>query len=42
VLRFHGPATRRFNRDINEKKQITDETDKKLRDALKAFNLTWQ
>jgi F-type H+/Na+-transporting ATPase subunit alpha len=42
VLRYIETSYPEINRDINEKKQITDETDKKLRDALKAFNLTWQ
>jgi F-type H+/Na+-transporting ATPase subunit alpha len=42
VLRFVETSYPEINRDILEKNQITPETDARLRDALQAFNLTWQ
>jgi F-type H+/Na+-transporting ATPase subunit alpha len=42
VLRFIESSYPEINRDIVEKKQIAPETEAKLRDALQAFNLTWQ
>jgi F-type H+-transporting ATPase subunit alpha len=41
ALRFMETSYPEIGRDILEKNQITQETDAKLRDALKAFNLTW-
>lgn len=42
ILRFMETSYPEIVRDIHEKKQITPETDAKLRDAIKAFNLTWK
>ncbi len=42
VLRYMETSHPEISRDILEKKQITEETENKLREALKAFNLTWQ
>lgn len=42
VLRYIETSYPEINRDILEKRMITKETDAKLRDALKAFNLTFQ
>ena len=42
VLRYMETSYPEIGRDILEKKQITQETEASLRDAIKAFNLTWQ
>ena len=42
VLRYMETSYPEISRDILEKRQITPETETRLRDALKAFNLTWQ
>ena len=42
VLRYMETSHPEISRDILEKKQITEDTENKLREALKAFNLTWQ
>jgi F-type H+-transporting ATPase subunit alpha len=42
VLRYMETSYPEISRDVLEKKQITPETETKLRDAIKAFNLTWQ
>ena len=42
VLRYMETSYPEISRDILEKKQITPDTETQLRDALKAFNLTWQ
>jgi F-type H+-transporting ATPase subunit alpha len=42
VLHYMETSYPEIGRDILEKKQVTPETDAKLRAALKAFNLTWQ
>ncbi len=42
VLRYIETSHPEINRDILEKQMITKETDATLRDALKAFNLTFQ
>lgn len=42
VLRYMETSYPEISRDILEKKQITPETEARLRDALTAFNLTWQ
>ncbi len=42
VLRYLGSSCPEIGRDILEKKQITPETDAKLRDALQAFNMSWK
>jgi len=41
VLRYMETSHPEIGRDVLEKKMVTPETDKKLRDALTAFNLTW-
>jgi len=41
VLRYMETSHPEIGRDVLEKKMVTPETDKKLRDALNAFNLTW-
>ncbi len=42
VLRSMAASYPEISRDILEKKMITPDTDAKLRDALKAFNLSWK
>ncbi len=42
VLRYMETSYPEINRDILEKNLITQETDARLRDALKAFNLSWK
>ena len=42
VLRYIETSYPEINRDILEKRMITKETEANLRDALKAFNLTFQ
>jgi F-type H+/Na+-transporting ATPase subunit alpha len=42
MLRYMETSYPELGRDILEKRQITDETDAKLREALSAFNMTWQ
>ncbi|MBE0699031.1 MAG: F0F1 ATP synthase subunit alpha [Anaerolineaceae bacterium] len=41
VLHYMEASYPEIGREILAKRQITPETDAKLRDALKAFNLTW-
>jgi F-type H+/Na+-transporting ATPase subunit alpha len=41
LLRYMESSHPEIGRDIEEKKQITPETEEKLREALKAFSLTW-
>jgi len=42
VLRFLETSHPQVGKDIAEKKQISEETEKKLRAALDTFKLTWQ
>jgi F-type H+/Na+-transporting ATPase subunit alpha len=42
MLRFMQTSHPELGRDIVEKKQITQETDAQLREALKAFNMSWK
>ncbi len=42
VLHYMATSYPGIGRDILEKRQITSETEIQLRDALKAFNLTWK
>lgn len=42
VVKFLDQSHPELSKDIVEKKQITPETDKKLREALATFKLTWQ
>jgi F-type H+-transporting ATPase subunit alpha len=42
LLRYMQTSHPEIGRDIIEKKQITEETDARLRDALKAFNMSWK
>ena len=42
LLRYMETSYPEIGRDLMEKKQITQETEAKLRDALKAFNLSWK
>lgn len=42
ILNFMETSYSDLIYDIHEKKQITPETESKLRDAIKAFNLTWK
>jgi F-type H+/Na+-transporting ATPase subunit alpha len=42
VLRYMETSFPEISRDILAKKMITQETEAKLRDALKAFNLAWK
>ena len=41
LIRYLSTSHPELGRDITEKKQITPETDKKLREALEAFKVTW-
>jgi F-type H+-transporting ATPase subunit alpha len=42
LLRYLSASHPEIGRDIAEKKQITPETEQKLREALSAFEATWQ
>ena len=42
LLRYMDNSHPELGKDIAEKKQISEETDKKLRAALDTFNATWQ
>jgi F-type H+-transporting ATPase subunit alpha len=42
VLRYMETSYPEIARDVVQKRQISPETEAKLRDALSAFNLTWQ
>ena len=42
VVKFLDQSHPELARDIVEKKQITTDTDKKLREALATFKSTWQ
>lgn len=42
ILNFMETSYSDIIHDIHEKKQITPEAETKLRDAIKAFNLTWK
>lgn len=42
LLRYMDNSHPELGKDIAEKKQITEETDKKLRAALDMFKMTWQ
>jgi F-type H+-transporting ATPase subunit alpha len=41
-VRYLASAHPEVGKDINEKKQITPENEKKLREALGAFQAAWQ
>jgi F-type H+-transporting ATPase subunit alpha len=42
LLRYMATSHPEIGKDIAERKQITDDVDKKLRQALDAFKVTWQ
>jgi F-type H+/Na+-transporting ATPase subunit alpha len=42
MLRFMATSHPELGREIVEKKQITQETEDRLREALKAFNMAWK
>ena len=42
VVKYLDQSHPELGKDIIEKKQITPETDKKLREALATFKSTWQ
>lgn len=42
MLRYMESSYPEISRDILEKKQVTPDTEARLREALKAFNATWQ
>jgi F-type H+-transporting ATPase subunit alpha len=42
LLRYLETSHSEIGKDIAEKKQVTDETEAALHEAIKTFNSTWQ